>query len=61
MTKKSKTRKPNKKRSYTKEDLAKAIQYVKEGKKTTYNIQKTMGIPRTTIQNHIDGNYASCV
>ena len=51
----SKKKRVNKKRNYTQEELVEAIRRVKCGDLTTYRVWKELGIPRTTIQNHIDG------
>ncbi len=40
---------------YTKEQLIDAVEQLKIGKATTYSIQKQIGIPITTLQNHTDG------
>ena len=51
----SKKKRVNKKKNYTQEELVEAIRRVKCGDLTTYRVWKELGIPRTTIQNHIDG------
>ena len=53
--KKQKKRSQNKKKTYTQEELVEAIRRVKCGEMTTYKVWKEFGIPRTTMQNHIDG------
>ena len=50
-----KKRKLNKKKNYTQEELVEAIRRVKCGELTTHWVFKELGIPRSTIQNHIDG------
>ncbi len=43
------------KANYTREDLEKAILSVKSGNLSSYKAEKSFGVPRSTILNHVSG------